>query len=392
MSRRAAQQEPGFGSDSFLDIIANLVGILIILIVLAGLRASQSASIQSDELAKGQKATVPEITPPVLEILSEPDVELPASPLVLPPRIELVAPDPVVKPPTVEPVRLASDEELARLRSLKNRIGQLHRSLATQNVNQAKQKLTAAERDRTKAAKQLTLLTAAKQKAANEQLKIERVAKQDAAGLADLKRRLDQVNEELNNVVNQRPQQEQLAHRITPVGRVVKGPELHFRLSENKISRVPIAELIEEVKEKIQSNGAWLSKFNKHQGKAGPVDGYQLKYGVERVAVNKLNGLGQRGGGTMIRLSVTEFTVEPLKGLVEQSVDRSLAINGAIIRAIQENPPNATLTVWVYPDSFGSYRKIAQFAQQNGIKIAGRPLPKGMPISGSPNGSQSVGQ
>ena len=36
MSRRHSH-DPGFGSDSFLDVLANMVGILIILIVLVGL-------------------------------------------------------------------------------------------------------------------------------------------------------------------------------------------------------------------------------------------------------------------------------------------------------------------------------------------------------------------
>ena len=41
MRGRVGRGDPDFGSDSFLDIIANLVGILVILIVLAGLRAAQ---------------------------------------------------------------------------------------------------------------------------------------------------------------------------------------------------------------------------------------------------------------------------------------------------------------------------------------------------------------
>ena len=41
MSRRRPPAELQFGSDSFLDVVANIVGILIILIVIAGLRVSQ---------------------------------------------------------------------------------------------------------------------------------------------------------------------------------------------------------------------------------------------------------------------------------------------------------------------------------------------------------------
>ena len=41
MSRRR-EFEIMFGSDSFLDVVANIVGILIILIVIAGVRVSQA--------------------------------------------------------------------------------------------------------------------------------------------------------------------------------------------------------------------------------------------------------------------------------------------------------------------------------------------------------------
>ena len=45
MSRRKSTGDQEFGSDSFLDIIANIVGILIILIVVAGLRVAQQPAI-----------------------------------------------------------------------------------------------------------------------------------------------------------------------------------------------------------------------------------------------------------------------------------------------------------------------------------------------------------
>ena len=63
MSRRH-HEETSFGSDSFLDVIANIVGILIILIVVAGVRVSRAPvlSIQPEEV------TVPDPQP--IELLS----------------------------------------------------------------------------------------------------------------------------------------------------------------------------------------------------------------------------------------------------------------------------------------------------------------------------------
>ena len=58
MSRRRPKGELQFGSDSFLDVVANIVGILIILIVIAGLRVSQTPVVQA--LATPSTAPHPE--------------------------------------------------------------------------------------------------------------------------------------------------------------------------------------------------------------------------------------------------------------------------------------------------------------------------------------------
>src|ERR1700733_14729157 len=51
MSRRRNSDEIEFGSDSFLDIVANIVGILIILIVVAGIKAG-AAPVSAEHLAE----------------------------------------------------------------------------------------------------------------------------------------------------------------------------------------------------------------------------------------------------------------------------------------------------------------------------------------------------
>ena len=48
MSRRKSSGDQEFGSDSFLDIIANIVGILIILIVVAGMKVARQPTLLSD--------------------------------------------------------------------------------------------------------------------------------------------------------------------------------------------------------------------------------------------------------------------------------------------------------------------------------------------------------
>ena len=76
MPRSKHGDEIEFGSDSFLDVVANIVGILIILIVVAGIKAGQAAvspekldgiiivmQVEVDVSLQSSQRVVPEIRP-----------------------------------------------------------------------------------------------------------------------------------------------------------------------------------------------------------------------------------------------------------------------------------------------------------------------------------------
>ena len=50
------------------------------------------------------------------------------------------------------------------------------------------------------------------------------------------------------------------------------------------------------------------------------------------------------------------------------------------------------MTLWTYPDSFEMYRDLKTELYKLGYPTAGRPLPAGEPIAGSPSGSKSSAQ
>lgn len=58
MGRPARGEEEAFGNDSFLDVVANIVGILIILVVIASTRIKHLPSLLlSPEMRTKEKAT-----------------------------------------------------------------------------------------------------------------------------------------------------------------------------------------------------------------------------------------------------------------------------------------------------------------------------------------------
>ncbi|MCH8923253.1 MAG: hypothetical protein IIA67_08925 [Planctomycetes bacterium] len=52
----------------------------------------------------------------------------------------------------------------------------------------------------------------------------------------------------------------------------------------------------------------------------------------------------------------------------------------------------ANVTLWVYPDSFATYRTVRRYLYDNHWRVATRPLPFGMPIAGWPGGTKSAAQ
>ena len=52
----------------------------------------------------------------------------------------------------------------------------------------------------------------------------------------------------------------------------------------------------------------------------------------------------------------------------------------------------ATVTLWVYPDSFAAFRSVRRYLYPDHWRIAIRPLPFGMPIAGGPEGRKSAAQ
>lgn len=382
MSRRPQQAETQFGSDSFLDVLANMVGILIILIVLAGLRVARNPAPKLADIptasaaasAEPESEPEPDFIPPIAIAADEPEPE----PVVeLPPELPEPEPDPS---PIAPPARLVAEaDELERQREqLRSQAGEtsreaelLRQRLATlkDEGQSATSALKARESD----------LTQRESRLQQFQANVDRQREHVTALLA-----------EFETVKNSRPPSTELKHRITPVSRVVRGKEVHFRLSEGKVSLVPIEALEERLKTQLVRQKDWLAKFRTHQGTVGPVGGYSMNYLVERTSLTTVEQM-RHGQGTF-RLQVAMWKIVPEPDLELETVEQALKAGSRFHMAVNEIEPGSTLTFWVYPDSFTQYRVLQQACHRQGFEVSGRPLPEGVPIAGSPHGSRSAGQ
>lgn len=406
MSRRRAEQ--GFGSDSFLDIIANIVGILIILIVIAGVRVSQTANesepepVETAAPVQPEPVPIPQPEPHIAPILKpDPvtnaalaDPSLTAKALHHSEPVEPAAPEP--PPPPRTPSAIA--QPALHTPSIKRPSPYLASNIAARE--QEIQTLRQTERDergsRSLWEQQLQQAVSAAKSQQQELETLTANAANRTALLAELRRSLSRSRQvligeqrDLAAAKKQTGPVREIKHRFNPVSRVVEGKELHFHLKGNRIAFVPLEGLIDRMKKQVLRQKDWLIKYNEHNGQVGPLRGFRLDYTVARQRLSALEDARRGGGYARIAPVLLKFVpVEPLA----ESATQALQPGSEFIRELQIAEADTTLTFWVYPDSFGLYQQLTAFARAEGFTIAARPLPEGELITASPYGTRSAGQ
>jgi len=364
-----------FGSDSFLDVVANIVGILIILIVIVGVRVSHAPRTIKTTPKPGPPPVPVEIPDPaptdssanepiLADVTSEPEPEIPEEPL-----------------PPLEPPR----ELVLKTQQLEAETAEL--ALKFKNAGDA---LAASNRQ---LAELQDKLQAAQALLQERKTQLEASAERDVQQMHDLeltRQAVARLRVQVANAEQKPASVEQIQHRITPVSRTVQGRELHFRLENNRVAEVPVDALVERLKEHIERRKDWIARTRQHKGQVGPIDGFTMEY---LIGVDTISGMEElRTGMSGYRMSLRYWEIHPDESMRPETDAVALTQNSRFYRALLDAGSDTTLTFWVYPDSYSLYRKLQSFAHDRGFPVAGRPLPPGVAISGSPNGTRSASQ
>ncbi len=328
----------GEGQDSFLDVVANIVGILIILVMVVGVRARNApvevAAIGDEETALAVEFREALETEQVLQGDNHRLVE----------RLESVQ---------AETLRAALRRE---------RLGLAATALGRQ---------LDAHRDQ---------LDAEVREALDLRDEVDRRTRQ----LEALLRRRTEIAE-------QEVPPEVLVNYPTPLSRPVDEGELHFQLRRGRIAAIPLEPLVDLLKEEFRRKVPQLRGASEISGSVGPLEGWRMDYELERfdVAMDDVIDTGLSGSYARLR----QWTLAPLDPNLGEPLGAALA-EGSQFRTILERtrPGRSTVTLWVYPDSFREFRELRRLLHERGFAMAARPLPEGLPITGSPSGSRSAAQ
>lgn len=349
--QRRRSSGPELGQDAFLDIVANLVGILIILVVILGSRSQEVAEAieQGAQEAAAASAT---------ELLSEESLQ--AEHLAVQREAERAIAA-LQDSQRLEAAILASDVQLMRAREQRGQLLDLVTTART--VWQEKQKeLSAAEVQRGQRAAQIAAAS---------------------TRLQQLQQAREQAEQADRPVVA-------VSHLPTPMAKTVFGEELHFRLKGGRLAVVPIERLIQQIQRDFQRSIGG-SREGRMDAAVGPIQGFVARYEMEKATETLTQG-GRVGTATRIQL--VGLTVEPLNEPHGQPLADVLADQGNLldIELAGRAPETTTVTVWVYPDSFAEFRQLKEHLYGRGYATAARPLPMDRPIAGGPQGSKSLAQ
>lgn len=323
--------------DSFLDIIANLVGILIILVVVLG--------AQSKEVAEKEAAQ---------SVRNSAEIQ----------RFE----DAV--------------NQAASARSAVNRIRTELEHFDAEIQNRQSER-----------AVMLEMLDAAREHwevKKSELSESQKASAQSVAQLTAAEQKLRELVGQRTSLENVDSKVEILEHLPSPMAKTVFGEEIHLRLESGRVSVVPIDALVESIRESFR-RGTDGMRPGSSESTIGPIRGYVATYQVERTRATV-----NRGGAvsTALRMELVGMRVEPIDANPGELVEKVISDPRSIldIELAGRDPSTTTVTVWVYPDSFAEFRKIKEHLYARGIATAARPLPAGTPISGGPRGSRSAAQ
>ena len=391
MSRRMQRAELEFGSDSFLDVVCNIVGILIILIVVVGVRlqrqprpvdpqpALQAAAAAAEAAAQTAQQNAAVTTAGTQRDTLQRDLTaLETDERQLEHELQTVATETL----TARQESAAAKTQLAERQTQQETQGRREQKLAAERsatsarVASLKNSLKVSEQKHSEleAALRRTLDTEVQTRKKTQTVAVETL----------------QLTEQLTAAQQQTQPADRLNHRLSPVTKPVESDEVHFRVAEGMVSMIPLNDLLDRLKDQVMSRRSTIMRFNQFEGQVGPVSGYSMKYTVEKEGGTALESL--QTGDLRVRVSVSKWQLQPEESLLQEPIADALRPGSRFRQQLETCPPDSVVTIWVYENSFSQFAAIRELAHGLRLRVAARPLPEGTPIVGSPNGSRSSAQ
>jgi hypothetical protein len=349
--RRRTQREIPFSFDSFLDVVANVVGIILRLILVAWV---------------GGRSYHPTVTAPSPPVVREEIADATEPPL---------PPDPIADDLDRHRRELVASRDSLLVQARQEDQAKERRSLSEKNLANAAAHLRTLQSERTAA-----------ERSASDNGKGVRTA---ALSLPEIESRVRLVNAQIDGI-KKLPSVKRSLRYQTPVSQPLQTEELFFECHDGRITLIDVGAMLEQVRRERDDKAKLLATQWQVEGMTGPVGAFRMHYMLERER-GPVDGAGP--------LPETQFSysigwmAEPINGDRGETVDAALAANSDFRKVVDGLDPKVTaVTIWVYADSFPLYRRLRDYLHERDFVVAGRPLLEGMAIGSSRHGTASRGQ
>lgn len=369
---RPGGDAPKSGEDSFLDIISNMVGIMIILVMIAGVRVGTVAPEDPNDSAADP---TPQRIETVAASEASPTMET-ASSAPLDGETASVEADRIRKTRYVQAMK-----EFDKIRNegigLKNEVDRLNEQmiLVKNEADGAGAEYLGLVSDI--AAAEASIERIAREKTDSVQEQAERESE-----LRRLTEETERLRAEAERLAQIRPKATVLENMPTPLTKKVEGKEGVFALREGKISHVPIGYFAERVRGYFRSMRDMTK--NRIEETMGPTDGYLFRFEGSLHRVRSDDG---RMAMTVV-FDEGEFIPD---GVFGETWDEALRpesdFRQKLALYLRES---SVITLSVYPDSFELLRNVKKYLLEKNYTIAIRPMPAGKNIVISPQGTEST--
>ncbi len=349
--RRSPRDRLAFGFDSFLDVVANVIGIIVRLILVAWVGAKSY----------------------------EAGMEWKQVPLVVPSR-----PSP----------RLEEHPLYSELESLRNEVEQSRRRFEklTRETQGLRSKLDANAKEFAQLAeKRNEVLISVK--ALDDTLSRPVDSKVSSSiTLAELRERRKKLESTLDHLEKLPPLKKTLTY-YAPVSRAVQGDEIFFEIREGRATFIDLSAFLIEAKQSLEEAGKSLKTQWEFSQVTSPVGAFRMRYTIERE-----RALFDRPGTTpppdrSFSYGLTTWELEPTSLRRGETLTECLQPKSEFRNVVDTLDPSfAVITFWVYPDGFETCRKLRDYLHERGHDVAVRPLPPFVPIAASRHGSASRSQ
>lgn len=330
------------GQDAFLDVLTNMVGIIILLVVVIGIRTSRATI----------KAAVEEVHATIKKVDDTAQNEVDKA------RNVALAAQQDLQSLMQQAVDVRGE---TTLRSKERDILYAHIAAFQQELDQRRAALSTDEQ------RDFDL----RRKLAESKLKLDNLAREQVALLA--------APTEVESIENQ----------PTPLAQRAVGKRIILYLLAGHVAVIP-NQLFEVTKDDMQENVWRLNNESHFARTVGPVDGFRLRYTMVMQAVRlrgseKLVGVGAQRAQVLARPQLAWYKITPEKTPLGEPVEEALKPNSLFRQALRENPcDSSVVVVAVYPDSIRELQMLKRELHSDRYAVAVVPLRMGTPLRGAP--------